>query len=268
MSSYDHDDHDDLRHALDVLAGVGAAAARPDALLGTVRGRVRRRRALKQVGVGATTLAVGGALTVGALQLAPRQTGPVGPGESPTVTVPPSESPTPPAPTTPATTEPATPAAGDCSAAGKLGTVDVTGLPPAVQETVSSLVDAATTCDDEALIALAESFGTSLTFGGATAREKWELPAAEQNEPVYDILRGLLTQTRWATVTGEAGDLYVWPRVYAPENLGDDAAWQEAVDAGAVPADLVPAMRDGGGYLGWRLGIAADGTWRFFVGGD
>ncbi|ACZ29373.1 hypothetical protein Xcel_0334 [Xylanimonas cellulosilytica DSM 15894] len=270
-----HDDHDDLRLALDAIAGAGAGTARPEQLLRTVRGRVRRRRAAKQVGIGATTLAVGGALAFGAVQLVPRalDPGPVGPATTPTVSATePSPGPDPTEPTQPAPTTPSTPPVepvADCSAAGGSTDVDLTGLPEPAQQTLRTLVQAAAACDADTLIALAQRDGTHLNFGANDPVETWTLPDAEADEPVYEILRALLTQTSWAPYTIEsADDAVVWPRVFTPENAEDDAAWQEAIDAGAVPADLAADMRAAGEYLGWRVAITAEGTWQFFTGGD
>lgn len=272
------DDRDDARtgealsRALDALAGVGAAAVSPDALLGTVRSRVRRRRAVKQAGIGATTLAASGALVVGALQLRPTAVGPAVPvPPSPTETA----TPTPPAtqePTPPVTQEPTpqTPAA-ECSAAGKSTDADLSGLTPEAQETARALLAAAVACDADALVALAERDGTHFNFGTNDPRETWDLPGAEADDPIYEQLRRMLTQTTWTVASGQAeNDTFKWPLVAQQDGgrLDDDAAWQEAVDALAVPEEFVQVMRENQTYHGLALGITRGGTWLYFGGGD
>jgi hypothetical protein len=270
MTHFDDSSEQTLVRVLDSLAGAGAAAARPDALLGTVRRRVRRRRAVKQAGVGVTTLAVGGLFAVGGtiLQRSPD----AGPGTagSPSATTPSATTPAPgatqPSPTTPGVTCSAAGAAGSADAVSGGTLADDATVPQPVRDTAQELLDAAERCDAGALVALAEANDTSLTFGGRSAAEFWTLPGAEADEPVYAILAGLLRDTQWAVVDG--GTL-VWPRVFASQWADDDDAWSEAVAAGGVTAELATTMRDAGvGYQGWRVGIAADGSWQFFVGGD
>ncbi|MEN5075424.1 hypothetical protein ABE437_16525 [Isoptericola cucumis] len=86
-----------LRRELDALAGLGAASSAlgdaPDGALGAVRGRVRRRRAAKQAGIGATTLAVAGMLALGGAALLPDPPTPLpGPAVTPSPTPEPEES--------------------------------------------------------------------------------------------------------------------------------------------------------------------------------
>lgn len=60
-----------LGRELDALAGVGATASALDGTLDGVRSRVRRRRAAKHAGLGATTLALVAGLAVGGAALIP-----------------------------------------------------------------------------------------------------------------------------------------------------------------------------------------------------
>ncbi|MFD6179433.1 MULTISPECIES: hypothetical protein [unclassified Isoptericola] len=83
-----------LRRGLDALAGAGAQASALDAALGDVRRRVRRRRTVKQAGIGASTLGVAAALVLGGAALLPDAPQPLpGPATSPTTTPSPSGSP-------------------------------------------------------------------------------------------------------------------------------------------------------------------------------
>jgi hypothetical protein len=87
-----------LRRELDALAGLGATSSGLDGALGTVRSRVRRRRAAKRAGLGATTLAIAGGLVVGGASLLPEpppdHVPAVSPTPSPSGTPEPSASPT------------------------------------------------------------------------------------------------------------------------------------------------------------------------------
>jgi hypothetical protein len=66
------------------------------------------------------------------------------------------------------------------------------------------------------------------------------------------------------------GDVWVWPAVFVEPS---DAAWEELERI--VGADTVAALRHWavtspgrGGYTAHRIGIADDGTWRFFLAAD
>jgi hypothetical protein len=61
-----------LHRTLDGLAGQAATASSIEEALGSVRTRVRRRRAAKKAGLGVTTLAVTGGLVVGGSALVPQ----------------------------------------------------------------------------------------------------------------------------------------------------------------------------------------------------
>lgn len=102
-----------LHRALDGLAGQAATASSIEGALGSVRTRVRRRRAAKKAGLGVTTLAVAGGLVVGGSALVPRD-----PVVLPQPAGPPSPSETArPAPTEPGTQRPGTERPGTDGAA-------------------------------------------------------------------------------------------------------------------------------------------------------
>jgi hypothetical protein len=65
----------------------------------------------------------------------------------------------------------------------------------------------------------------------------------------------------------QAGDLTVWPdlHVRSPFEIDDEerGALEEAYGAGNVQSWI-----DAGAYLGWRIGIDADGEWAFLIAGD
>jgi hypothetical protein len=59
---------------------------------------------------------------------------------------------------------------------------------------------------------------------------------------------------------------YVWPWTYTVADVSDLSAHERALllPLGELDTMFVP----GTGYLGWRAGIAPDGTWTFFLAGD
>ena len=88
-----------------------------------------------------------------------------------------------------------------------------------------------------------------------------EDPDADQS--AWEALARLLGGT---TPVGDA-DIWTWPAAAAAG--ADDAAWQELVDSDLYTQAQVDELRTAGeGYLGWRVGIEADGTWLFFTAGD
>jgi hypothetical protein len=274
-----------LQRALDGLAGQAATASGIGDALGSVRTRVRRRRAAKKAGIGVTTLAVAGGLTIGGAALLPDQPLVVPPATTPSPTETVDPTPTDPTPSepTPADTEPTEPtepepsdtgepAPDDCTATElDVDEPDLSVLPAPVQDTAARLLDAALDCDDETLVAMSTEDNTFLSYGGTAGAEFWTLPDAEQYEDVYAKLALLITQTQWvAEPPSDQGPYaYTWPRVHSLEWSESDEAWREVVDAGVVSEEYAEEMRlIHGQYLGYRLGIHEDGTWQFFLAGD
>lgn len=62
----------------------------------------------------------------------------------------------------------------------------------------------------------------------------------------------------------ENNRIYVWPHL-AELGLQRLSAADEAELARLAPADAVTAMRAAGRYQGWRIAIAADGTWHLLA---
>jgi hypothetical protein len=79
----------------------------------------------------------------------------------------------------------------------------------------------------------------------------------------------LLTETTPAT--DQFGEDQTWPRV--TKQVDDDAAWQEAIDAGAITEEQAAVDRADGVYTGWRLSIQSrmdppQMVWTEFYEGD
>jgi hypothetical protein len=59
----------------------------------------------------------------------------------------------------------------------------------------------------------------------------------------------------------------VWPELHARDPFVVDASERPDLDRRYGP-ESVDAWIEAGAYLGWRVGIMDDGTWRFLVAGD
>ena len=84
-----------------------------------------------------------------------------------------------------------------------------------------------------------------------------------------------LLEMPYTTVPTDEGLIYAWPAFYdwTPDQLSriDELApeWRGALERIYPDFDRqLQSWIDFGGYLGWRIGIAEDGRWMFFVAGD
>ena len=134
---------------------------------------------------------------------------------------------------------------------------DATALPDAVEETRRGLLEAAQSGDVDAL----EPFVTdrlSYSFGGPVeggAIEYFKQLEAQGQDPL-----GTLAKLLQLPSTLAQGN-YVWPWVYTVQ--ASDLTDYEKQLLGEFADDFA-----GQTYLGYRVGIAPDGTWIFFVAGD
>ena len=133
------------------------------------------------------------------------------------------------------------------------------GLPDPVAETHAGLLAAAESGDYEALRPfLHDEF--SYTFGlpdedGPIAY--WQMVEEESGESPIEVLARILRMPY--TLFGGS---YIWPFAY--DKQPDELTAYERDLLG----DLTESFGAGSGYLGWRAGIAPDGTWQFFIAGD
>jgi hypothetical protein len=133
------------------------------------------------------------------------------------------------------------------------------GLPPAVAETHAALLAAAQSGDYEQLRPLVPD-ELSHTFGVPSEGgpiEYWQEVEAESGESPIEILARVL-ELPYTLSSGT----YVWP--FAFDKTEDELSDYERELLG----DLAAYSGAGSGYLGWRAGIAPDGTWQFFIAGD
>jgi hypothetical protein len=161
--------------------------------------------------------------------------------------------------------QPEGPVGEDCSAQGaQLTLPEVDGLPDEVVAARDFLFDAALRCDEQLLFtAIEESSQFTYSFGaeGDAIGYWWDLE--EAGEQPFLRLAQVLTTT---PAIADGGEVVVWPRVTTgrAEDTTDEA-WAELF---WMTAEELDASQSGTGYLGWRVGIATDGEWRFFVAGD
>jgi hypothetical protein len=132
-------------------------------------------------------------------------------------------------------------------------------LPLPVAETHAALLAAARSRDYEQLRPLIPD-DLSYTFGGPVEGGPiayWRRLQRESGQSPLAVLERLL-----ALPYTVSGGLYVWPFAFdkQPEQL-------TAHERGLL-GDLADDIVAGTGYVGWRVGITPDGTWRFFVAGD
>jgi hypothetical protein len=141
--------------------------------------------------------------------------------------------------------------------------VTVSGLPAAVAETRAALLEAAKAGDFDAVAALAAP-GFRYTFGdpvdGGPAAYWRELERTADVRP----LESLATILELPYVLSRG--YYVWPWAYTVADARDLSQHERALlsPLGGVDTLFAP----GTGYLGWRTGIAPDGSWTYHVAGD
>lgn len=181
-----------------------------------------------------------------------------------------SDTPTPPGGATVPVDDPtddASDAQGDCSAAGLPADGEFAQLGQDARAMAAFLLDAAVRCDEQLLFTAATESDTSFSFGSATVDAVLGLPEDADADPApWEALARLLHGTTPVEVDG----VWTWPAAFTAEAGSEvDDAWQELVDSGLHTRDQVDQLRAApDGYLGWRIGIDADGTWLFFTAGD
>ncbi len=156
--------------------------------------------------------------------------------------------------------------ASDCSASGLDLAYDPANSPSeGAGATAQAIVEAASGCDADGLIGLATEHGTELMFGNETPEQTFGLPETEALP--YETLVRLLAGTNGVVNGGDAGnETITWPRVSTDEFRDSDEAWAEAVESGLLTQAEADAQRadETFGYTGMVIGIAEDGTWRYY----
>jgi hypothetical protein len=148
---------------------------------------------------------------------------------------------------------------------------DVALLPPKVARMRARIIEAARSGDLAKLVTVMQTNETMPIFSFANERD----PAAywRTNYPesggleVLSILLEILDMGFVHVDAGTPQDMYVWPYfAYVP--LKDLTPPQKVELFKVVTGSDYRAMQDFGAYIFYRLGIAPDGTWHFFVSGE
>lgn len=143
------------------------------------------------------------------------------------------------------------------------------GLPEEVRATRQGIWDAALARDFGALRSLMpEDFGYSFgEDGGADGAIEMLRRMEQRGEDPFGLILRLLGFEPGEVRAASAGSLWYWPGVSA--KAADE--WTEEDEATLRrlgTREDIERWRAFGAYTGWRLGIAPDGTWRFFIVGD
>jgi hypothetical protein len=169
-----------------------------------------------------------------------------------------------PTPVAPAPATLTTSPAKTCSSTGVARPTPPTDLPAPVLATWQRLVDAAAACDAAAVQAIAGQ-QTALSVGGGPRPDLQRLE--EQGRGRLGILLKLLGLSHAENTQAPPGS-YAWPAAYTrPDWAAVPQAERDELRAIHTTAEI-SGFAAFGGYSGWRVGIAADGTWQFFVAGD
>jgi hypothetical protein len=137
------------------------------------------------------------------------------------------------------------------------------GIPTEVEATRAALLEAAESGDYEALRPLL-SDDLKYTFGepvdGGPVAYWQELERTTDQRP----LESLAAIMKMPYVLSQG--YYVWPWAYALRSSDELSPHEQEILAPlGPPSEFFP---EGVGYLGWRAGIAPDGTFAFLVAGD
>jgi hypothetical protein len=148
---------------------------------------------------------------------------------------------------------------------------DLSALPAPVARMRARIIEAARTGDLDKLVTVMQTNETMPIFSFANERD----PAAywRANYPesggleVLSILLEILDMGFMHVDAGTPQDMYVWP-YFAYVSIKDLTPAQKVELFKVVTGSDYRAMQDFGAYVFYRLGIAPDGTWHFFVSGE
>jgi hypothetical protein len=148
---------------------------------------------------------------------------------------------------------------------------DLSVLPPAVARTRARILEAARSGDLDKVVTVMQSNETMPIFTFANERDptaywRGNYPDSGGLE-VLAILDQILNMGFVRVDAGTAQDMYVWPYfAYVP--LGQLTPTQKVELFKIITGSDYRAMQDFGAYIFYRVGIAPDGTWHFFVSGE
>jgi hypothetical protein len=135
------------------------------------------------------------------------------------------------------------------------------GLPTAVENRRLLLFEMAASCDLEGLAAIAIADGTVFSYGAEPDPLRSWIRSARNG---FDVMAWIVRLFNADPAIDPVGT-YAWPAVHA---TGSEEDWNAL--SGILTAaefEQYSQYRDSG-WLGLRIGIAEDGTWRYVVAGD
>jgi hypothetical protein len=157
----------------------------------------------------------------------------------------------------------------DCTAAVLETPPPDPDLPTPVQETRAEMVEAALSCDYDRLATIGTEGGTDFTvsFGGEDDPAAFWRGLEAEGEPVMATVVKLLDMP-WGTRQTDGATQYVWPAAFSYDTWAQiPEGEREALEA-VYSAEELEQFAAAGSYIGWRVGITAEGDWIFFVAGD
>ena len=148
---------------------------------------------------------------------------------------------------------------------------DVSRLPAPVARMRARIIEAARTGDLDKVLTVMQTNETMPIFSFANERDPvayWRTNYPESGGlEVLSILLEILDMGFVHVDAGTPQDMYVWPYfAYVP--LKELTPAQKVELFKIVTGSDYRAMQDFGAYIFYRLGIAPDGTWHFFVSGQ
>ncbi|NLG22756.1 MAG: hypothetical protein GX555_15155 [Actinomycetales bacterium] len=138
-----------------------------------------------------------------------------------------------------------------------MGAPDAT---PATMERAQELLDLASTCDLDGLIALATDQSTTLSFGNTSPEDAF---AGERGRERVHALASLLVNYPPELGGGSDGPVLSarWPEL-------SEEQWPELIELGIATQQDLDSWESYGGYIGWRIYIEDDGLWSGMLAGD
>jgi hypothetical protein len=144
-------------------------------------------------------------------------------------------------------------------------------LPPPVARMRVRILEAARSGDLDRLLTVMQSNETMPVFSlgnekSPTAYWKTSYPDSDGVE-ILAILIGILESGFVHIDQGTPQEMYVWP-YFARTPMKELTAPQKVELFKIVTGSDFKEMQEGGAYMFYRLGIAPDGTWHFFIAGN
>ncbi len=143
----------------------------------------------------------------------------------------------------------------------ELSPIPPQGLPPAVEERRLLIFEKAASCDLAGLAEIAIADNTVFSYGSEVDPLRSWIRSARNG---FDVMAWIVRLFNADPAIDPVGT-YAWPAVHA---TGSDDDWT-ALSGILTSAEFEQySQHRDSGWLGLRIGIAEDGTWRYVVAGD